>query len=57
MYIRQNAAKNKFYEKEFIEKFKSRPNRKGQLKRPDEQWSDNENCPEEEFEVDVNDPA
>lgn len=44
------------FEREFIEKFKSRPNNKGQLKRPDEQASD-QDIPEEENEAEQNDPA
>ena len=44
------------YDREFIEKHKSRPNKKGQLKRPDEQLSDQDQA-EEEVEVDVNDPV
>lgn len=48
--------KTSFFEREFIEKYKSRPNKKGQLKRPDEQLSDQDQV-EEENEPDANDPA
>jgi hypothetical protein len=54
-YERMTRLKTTQMEREFIEKYKSRPNERGQLKRPDEHESDNE-AKAEEAEV-ADDPA